>query len=73
MQTVNKILSLVILGFALSSSHALAYSKAHFDSVTTPEEANINQVREQEIAQIKIVLGRRFQETETPRHSTSLG
>ncbi|MBI2606848.1 MAG: tetratricopeptide repeat protein [Deltaproteobacteria bacterium] len=45
---------------------AAGYTDAQFKSVTAPEEAQVAQVRDQEIAQIKIVLGRRFEESRRP-------
>jgi tetratricopeptide (TPR) repeat protein len=45
---------------------ALAYSQSEFDSVTTEEETQVGRVREQEITQLKIVLGRRFAEARRP-------
>ncbi|MBI3544149.1 MAG: tetratricopeptide repeat protein [Deltaproteobacteria bacterium] len=54
------------VGAAGAPRDARAYSTDQFSSVTTGEEAQINQVREQEINQLKIVLGRRFAENRRP-------
>ncbi|MEW6056971.1 MAG: hypothetical protein AB1540_10185 [Bdellovibrionota bacterium] len=43
-----------------------SYSDSQFQSVTTEEEAQVNRIRDQEISQLKIVLGRRFAESRRP-------
>lgn len=47
-------------------STAFAYSTQQFATVTSEEEEQINRVRDQEISQLKIVLGRRFAERRRP-------
>ena len=49
-----------------AQSSAFAYTTSQIESVTTPEETQINGIREQEISQLKIVLGRRFAESRRP-------
>ncbi len=54
------------LFFLTFSPLAHAYTQGQFEEVTTSEETQINRVREQEIQQLKIVLGRRFAENRRP-------
>ncbi len=58
--------TLILLGSLIFATNAFSYSNEKFNSVTTPEEPKINLVRDQEIQQIKIVLGRRFAESRRP-------
>lgn len=59
---------LTIFTVVCLSSPLLAhgYTQGQFDGVTSNEEAKINQVREQEITQLKMVMGRRFAENRRP-------
>ncbi|GEM_PF-1911655 len=50
----------------IAAAPAAAYSEAQFRAVTTENEAQINEIREQEINQIKVVMGRRFSESRRP-------
>lgn len=56
----------VSIALFLGGSTAFAYSQQQFAAVTSDEEAQINRVRDQEISQLKIVLGRRFAERRRP-------
>jgi Tfp pilus assembly protein PilF len=51
---------------ACMSVTAFAYSPEQFNAVISNEEAQIAKVRDQEITQLKIVLGRRFAESRRP-------
>jgi len=63
---VSATAALLGISFAGGLSHAHAYSESQFRETTSEEEANIDRVRQQEIDQLKIVLGRRFSETRRP-------
>ena len=54
------------IAFFAASPLAQAYTQTQFDEVTTSEESQINHVRDQEVQQLKIVLGRRFAENRRP-------
>ena len=60
------ILTFSTLGFPLVTTMANAYSVGEFDAVETSEEKNLNEIRDQEINQLKIVLGRRDSQNRRP-------
>ena len=64
---LNARLTLVFATIALAAPlSAHSYSSGQFAAVTTADEAQVDRVRDQEINQLKIVMGRRFAERRRP-------
>lgn len=63
---MKKTLFILLFLNLIISKNIFAYSQQEFNSVTTQQEQQVSQIREEEIEQIKIVINRRIQENKKP-------